>query len=52
MSSSTRGVFAGLGISPAIQYITISTLGNPVSFGNLTQARYYAAATSNGHGGL
>jgi len=58
-SSSTRGICeGGYTTSPApttynvIDYVTIMSLGNAIDFGDLTQARYYAAACSNAHGGL
>ena len=35
-----------------IQYITVSTEGGSVDFGNLTSGRYGAGVCSNGHGGL
>jgi hypothetical protein len=59
-ASSTRGVSIG-GYTPSpspgttyniIDYITILSTGNAVDFGDLTQARYYPGALSNGHGGL
>ena len=52
-SSSTRGVFGGgYRISPSaienvIDYIQISTLGNALDFGDLTQARYALSACSS-----
>ena len=43
-------------ISPAsintMEYVSISSLGDSVDFGDLSQARAAADATSNGHGGL
>jgi hypothetical protein len=50
-----RGVFCGGGGSfnsykNTIDYITISTTGNAVDFGDLTVGRAYIAATSNGTG--
>jgi len=58
-SSSTRGVFGGGYISPAqigqtnvIDFITISTLGNALDFGDLTQARHFLTACSNATRGL
>jgi len=50
-----RGVFAG-GRAPGyvntIDYVTISTTGNALDFGDLTQGRSYLGGVSNGHGGL
>ena len=58
-SNGTRGVIiAGRKISSspyysdAIDYITISSTGNAVDFGDLNQGGQYPAAFSNGHGGL
>jgi len=50
-SSSTRGLFAG-GYQPAnptnvIEYVQISTLGNPIDFGDLLTARYYLSGLSS-----
>jgi hypothetical protein len=54
-SSSSRGLFAG-GFSGVynntIEYITISTTGNSLDFGDLTVASAYVAGCSNAHGGL
>lgn len=59
-SSSTRGVFSG-GVTPGspastylniIEYVTISTLGNSVDFGDLTQARVGSGAVSNATRGI
>jgi len=60
LSNTTRGIFAGgyLDGSPAsvhtdvIQYLTISTLGNTVDFGNLTQARYGIAGSASATRGV
>jgi hypothetical protein len=60
VSSSTRGVFGGgYNYSPGsftnlntIEYITISTIGNSIPFGNLIGTGYYSSACSNNHGGL
>ena len=53
MNSPTRGIFAGgRGATNAMEYISISTQGNAVDFGDLTQAFAYASGFSNGHGGL
>ena len=55
LSSSTRGVFAG-GFNPAlspsttinsIEYVTISTIGNSLDFGDLSQVTAFAAACSS-----
>ena len=35
-----------------IEYVSISTLGDSVDFGDLTVARNYGAGCSNAHGGL
>jgi hypothetical protein len=58
-SSSTRGVFGGgFTTTPAttgfntIEYITISSTGDAVDFGDLTAENYAFAACSNAHGGL
>jgi len=59
-SSTTRGVFAG-GATPGspvstylniIEYVTISTLGNSIDFGDLTQARLGSGAVSNATRGI
>ena len=58
-SSSTRGVFGG-GVTPTpattyfntIEYITISSTGNVVDFGDLSVVKSNLSACSNGHGGL
>ena len=53
MNSPTRGIFAGgRNNSNAMQYINISTQGNAVDFGDLTQNLAYHAGFSNAHGGL
>ncbi len=60
LSNTTRGIFAGgyLDGSPAsvhtdvIQYLTISTLGNTVDFGNLTQARYSISGSASATRGV
>ncbi len=53
-SDSVRAMSAGGSSSDTdlIQYITISTEGDSVDFGNLSSGRYGAGAFSNGHGGL
>jgi hypothetical protein len=59
-SSSTRGVMSGgfnyiaetVIYTNVISYITIATAGNATDFGDLTQARYAAAGTSNQTRGL
>ena len=52
----TRGVFAlgytGSAYINSIDFITISTAGNAVDFGDNTGTHAYSTATSNGHGGL
>ena len=57
VSSSTRGfVVAGNDASSnklnVIEFVTISTTGNAVDFGDLTQARSQPSACSDVHGGL
>jgi len=58
IASSTRGVMGGGNVYPAqnatnsIQYITISTLGNSLDFGDLTAPRGNGAAVSNSTRGL
>ena len=58
-ASPTRGVFSGGSPYPGpyagvdrIDYVTISTQGNAVDFGNLSVARGRAKGLSNAHGGL
>ena len=56
-SSPTRGIMWGRYKSPGTQdgridYITISSAGNAVDFGDMANARYNGGAISNGHGGL
>ena len=56
VSDPTRGVTCG-GIYPGngstvMEYINLSTEGNSVDFGDLTEATHYAAGASNAHGGL
>ncbi len=57
-TGGARGVFTGGVIVPAysmvntIDYITISTTGNAIDFGDLTSAKSGLVALSNGHGGL
>ena len=55
LSSSTRGVFAG-GFNPSftpsttinsIEYVTISTIGNSLDFGDLSQVTTFAAACAS-----
>ena len=38
--------------SNVIDYVTFSSTGNAVDFGDLTSARNFPAGLSNGHGGL
>ena len=58
IASSTRGVIGGGNVYPAqtatnsIQYITISTLGNSVRFGDLTASKGNGVAVSNSTRGL
>ena len=55
VSDPTRGVTLG-GSTPTstntIEYISLSTEGDSVDFGDLTEATHYAAGASNAHGGL
>ena len=54
-ASPTRVVWGGGDTSPALNtmdYVQIMTTGNAVDFGDLTDARFNAFASSNGHGGL
>ena len=58
-SSSSRAVFgAGRFLSPAttdtniLDYVTITSTGNAIDFGDLIQGRHRLCACSNGHGGL
>ena len=55
-SNSLRGVFGG-GYVPGsniddINYLEIQSMGNSVTFGNLTVARREFGASSEAHGGL
>ena len=55
--AGARGLFGGGEISFGsyeidINYVTISSTGNALDFGDLTQARFSLSALSNGHGGL
>ena len=55
-SSSTRGIFANLSVSPGtrqniIEFITIATTGNTTDFGDMTTARA-GSATSNSIRGI
>ena len=54
-SDSIRVAFAH-GNNPSntdtIEYVNISTGGDAVDFGNLSQARNHLSGSSNGHGGL
>jgi len=57
LSNSTRGVFGGgyAGASPqtdGIDFVTIATLGNTQTFGNLTVARHAGAACSSSTRGI
>lgn len=55
LNGGARGVFAG-GLNPAatntIEYITISTLGNTIDFGDLTASFFGVAACSSSTRGL
>jgi hypothetical protein len=56
-SSPTRGIFAGGYVTPLVRTaeihsITISSTGNTVSFGNLTQGRYSIGGCSNATRGI
>ena len=58
-TGGARGVFGG-GVTPTpattfinvIEYITISSTGNVVDFGDLSVGKSNLSACSNGHGGL
>ena len=55
-SSSTRGIFANLSVSPGtrqniIEFITIATTGNTTDFGDMTTTRA-GSATSNSTRGI
>ena len=55
MSSGTRAVFGGMwdgSTNDELTYVTITTLGNGVDFGNQTISAYYRSGDSNTHGGL
>ena len=54
-SSSTRGIFANLSVSPGtrqniIEFITIATTGNTTDFGDMTSARAGSAAGNSTRG--
>ena len=56
-SSTTRGLIAGGSddisiFFASIEYITIATTGNGITFGNLTSTPRRPYGCSNGHGGL
>ena len=58
-ASQTRMVFGGGGLAPdsstrtnAIDYVTISSEGDAIDFGDLTSLRAFGACDSNSHGGL
>ena len=54
MASLGRGIFGGGYISSvinSIEHITINSVGNANDFGDLTEARHYLAACSNGEMG-
>ena len=54
VSSATRGVFGTS--NPArnddIEYVTISTTGDSIDFGDLTENIMYPGGCSDSHGGL
>ena len=55
VEANVRGLFGGgytSSYSNVIDYVTIATTGNATDFGDLSEARNYLAACSNGHGGL
>ena len=58
VSGNTRGITAGGYPGPSsdttdtIDYFSLSTGGDAVDFGNLSQARFGCSGASNGHGGL
>ena len=52
-SSNTRAVFVGGGTATNVMdYVTISSTGNAVDFGDLNYLSYSGFGASNGHGGL
>ena len=51
-SNSILGLFAKGSVSNVVEQKTIASSANATDFGDLTQARTAAHATSNGHGGL
>ena len=54
-ASPTRVVWGGGETAPPVNtmdYVQIMSAGNSVDFGDLTDARFNAFASSNGHGGL
>ena len=54
-SDSVRGIWAGgqdPSVSNVIEKVEITTAANATDFGDLSLARYSAAANSNAHGGL
>ena len=58
-ASQTRMVFGGGGLAPdsstrtdVIDYVTISSEGDAIDFGDLTSLRGFGACDSNSHGGL
>ena len=54
-ASPTRVVWGGGETSPpevTMDYVQIMSAGNSIDFGDLTDARFNAFASSNGHGGL
>ena len=58
-ASQTRMVFGGGGLAPdsstrtnVIDYVTISSEGDAIDFGDLTSQRGFGACDSNSHGGL
>ena len=54
-SSKTRGIIAG-GLNPTyqnlIEFITMSSTGNALNFGDLTESRHACNGVSDSHGGL
>jgi len=55
VSDPTRGVTCGGSVPAAtntMEYINLSTEGNSVDFGDLTEATQFAGGASNAHGGL
>ena len=54
--TSTRGIFTGSDGSPYsntnMDYVSVTSLGNALDFGDLAVKTGYAGAVSDSHGGL